>query len=266
MKRLFSLLIIFLSFQSFAQRYTADNGMIDIKLVAIDDAVKGNMSFVLFKIELEGEEISYANSKERFDTYFTVCPQKLENKTLVITAFRADCDSIRRELIFDTMHDTVLYFRLIKDFENPKTSKELMMYKDIFQRFHLTSSPTRMLEDDAIMMYEHCDGRIAQYDSIPEAEMLSGAWGDLMIPQQIIARCSNKQCEWGDSVQYINCIGDTIIPYGTLQYMGDDIILDYGVVYKRGSTGSSKMIGINAKGEELFEVYMFDNGPDYMVE
>ncbi|VAV86045.1 hypothetical protein MNBD_BACTEROID02-1290 [hydrothermal vent metagenome] len=66
--------------------------------------------------------------------------------------------------------------------------------------------------------------------------------------------------EHGTPSGYINKEGDTIIPIGKYFYCYTDTIRDFGMVIKKGGP----IIGIDKNDNELFEVYNFDNGPDYI--
>lgn len=61
---------------------------------------------------------------------------------------------------------------------------------------------------------------------------------------------------------YVDQKGDIIIPYGQFAHSFSDTILTYGVVAER----SGDLIGINQKGQRLYEVFLFDNGPDYLED
>jgi hypothetical protein len=67
--------------------------------------------------------------------------------------------------------------------------------------------------------------------------------------------------ESGVSCGYINQIGDTIIPIGKYQYCLSDTFTTYAMV---GDT--SGFFAIDQKENRLFEVYWFDNGPDYIED
>jgi len=69
----------------------------------------------------------------------------------------------------------------------------------------------------------------------------------------------------GDDFCYINQHGDTIVPFGQFAYAFSDTITTYGVVAEASGAGSN-LVGINQKGQRLYEVYRFDNGPDYLQE
>ncbi len=71
--------------------------------------------------------------------------------------------------------------------------------------------------------------------------------------------------EPGADFGYIDQRGDTVIPYGRYAYSFTDTITTYGIVMESSETGS-ELVGINQKGQRLYEVYWFDNGPDYLEE
>ena len=60
---------------------------------------------------------------------------------------------------------------------------------------------------------------------------------------------------------YLNSKGDTIIPIGKYDYCYTDTIRDFGMVLE---PGTGKILCIDAKGTELYEVFKYDNGPDYL--
>ncbi|HWA33556.1 MAG TPA: WG repeat-containing protein [Cyclobacteriaceae bacterium] len=67
--------------------------------------------------------------------------------------------------------------------------------------------------------------------------------------------------ELGVPCGYVNEKGDTIIPIGKYLYCYTDTIKTFGIVGHKGETFA--LLGINQKDSVLFEVYWFDNGPDY---
>lgn len=67
--------------------------------------------------------------------------------------------------------------------------------------------------------------------------------------------------EIGTPSGYLNSDGDTIIPIGKYDYCYTDTIRDFGMVIE---TGTGKILGIDTKGTELYEVFKYDNGPDYL--
>lgn len=61
---------------------------------------------------------------------------------------------------------------------------------------------------------------------------------------------------------YLNTFGDTIIPTGKYAFCFTDTITDVGFVIDK----NQKIIAINALGEEMYEVFNFENGPDPLSE
>lgn len=67
--------------------------------------------------------------------------------------------------------------------------------------------------------------------------------------------------EIGVPCGYLNSEGDTIIPLGKYYYCYTDTIRDFGMVIEK-ETG--KILGIDQNSTEIFEVFKYDNGPDYI--
>ena len=68
--------------------------------------------------------------------------------------------------------------------------------------------------------------------------------------------------ELGTPSGYINSAGDTIVPFGRYGYCYTDTIRNFGIVHKK----AQELWGIDEKGKELFQVFFYDNGPDYLAE
>lgn len=62
---------------------------------------------------------------------------------------------------------------------------------------------------------------------------------------------------------YVNQAGDTIVPAGKYEFCFTDTIRRLGMVSEKGT---GKIMAINPDAEVLFEVFNFDNGPDYPQE
>lgn len=67
-----------------------------------------------------------------------------------------------------------------------------------------------------------------------------------------------------EEIGYRNQHGETIIPFGRYRYGFADTITTYGVVAT--SSVDSPLVAIDTRGRVLYEVYFFDNGPDYVAE
>lgn len=61
---------------------------------------------------------------------------------------------------------------------------------------------------------------------------------------------------------FVNERGDTVIPFGKYAEAFSDTIYSFGSVYDT----AKGFIGIDLKGAELFEIFAFDNGPDYIED
>ena len=68
--------------------------------------------------------------------------------------------------------------------------------------------------------------------------------------------------EVGVESGYVNLKGDTVIAIGKYHYCYTDTLRNYAIVLKKGGG----CIAIDIKEQELFEVFWYDNGPDYIVE
>lgn len=65
---------------------------------------------------------------------------------------------------------------------------------------------------------------------------------------------------------YVNSRGDTIVPIGKYLHCYTDTIRRFGVVAQQAKDRQNKhdvLIAINARGRKLYNVHLFDNGPDY---
>jgi hypothetical protein len=68
-------------------------------------------------------------------------------------------------------------------------------------------------------------------------------------------------CELGVPSGYVNQKGDTIIPIGKYQYCFIDTVTTFAIV-----GDNSGIYAIDQKENRLYEVYWFDNGPDYIKD
>lgn len=81
----------------------------------------------------------------------------------------------------------------------------------------------------------------------------------------LTAHTSEPYLEMGVPVCYLNGRGDTIISYGKYKFCQTDTIRSIGFVYKNRSQ-DTRIVCINNAGKELFYVFEYDNGPDYVQE
>lgn len=88
----------------------------------------------------------------------------------------------------------------------------------------------------------------------------------------LVVSCKDKQQNYLTKISrmenaieasgYINQKGDTIVPIGYYVNCLTDTIRKMGVVL----TQNHEFVAINQNGEPLFEVYPYDNGPDYISD
>ena len=81
----------------------------------------------------------------------------------------------------------------------------------------------------------------------------------------LTAHTTEPYLEVGVPVCYLNERGDTIVPYGKYRYCQTDTIKKIGFVYEN-KPKDARIICINDAGKELFYVFKYDNGLDYIQE
>lgn len=66
---------------------------------------------------------------------------------------------------------------------------------------------------------------------------------------------------------YINSKGDTIIPFGKYAYFGTDTLAHFAYVMEHPNDSTyGRCIAINQNQKTLFDIVIFDCGPDYFNE
>ena len=110
------------------------------------------------------------------------------------------------------------------------------------------TTPINPHTDVLIISYSSCDTPILmRYDAT------------------LIAHTTEPYLEVGVPVCYLNERGDTIVPYGKYRYCQTDTIKKIGFAYEN-KPKDARIICINDAGKELFYVFKYDNGPDYIQE
>lgn len=88
-------------------------------------------------------------------------------------------------------------------------------------------------------------------------------WGCQSPPSTPLFRISTEATyEWGTPCGYVNAVGDTIVPIGTYELCLTDTLSDFGLVY----TQAGSCLAIDPRGQALYEVFWYDNGPDYLAD
>jgi hypothetical protein len=80
---------------------------------------------------------------------------------------------------------------------------------------------------------------------------------------KLFAVTDEEFMQYGSRVAYVDNLGDTIIPFGKFAYYGTDTLLHYANVMEWVNDSTyGRRIGINRNQEILFDLVMFDNGPE----
>jgi hypothetical protein len=94
-----------------------------------------------------------------------------------------------------------------------------------------------------------------QYFDIPESDTLA--------KQILFAVTDEEFLQYGSRVAYVNLKGDTIIPLGKYAYYGTDTLIHFAYVMEHPNDSTyGRPIGLNGDQKILFDLVMFDNGPD----
>lgn len=93
------------------------------------------------------------------------------------------------------------------------------------------------------------------YYDIPESDTLE--------KPILLAVTDEEFLQYGSKVAYLNLKGDTIIPFGKYAYYGTDTMIHYAnVIEHPHDSAFGRQIGINRDQKILFDLVMFDNGPE----
>lgn len=80
--------------------------------------------------------------------------------------------------------------------------------------------------------------------------------------KSFLVRVSDGAYEFGNTFAYVNQHGDTIVPVGKYTFSFTDTIYNFGIVMNE----SGSMLALDSQGKESYEVFNYDNGPDYPSE
>jgi WG containing repeat len=89
------------------------------------------------------------------------------------------------------------------------------------------------------------------------------AANDTLSTSILYAVTDEEFLQYGARVAYVDNLGDTIIPFGKFAYYGTDTLVYYANVLESYSGGTGgRQIGIDRNQNVLFDLVMFDNGPE----
>ncbi len=89
-------------------------------------------------------------------------------------------------------------------------------------------------------------------------------FNSLPAQRMLVAITMDKHLEAGVPVCYLNEWGDTVVPCGKYRFCQTDTIRNIGFVYENKQ--DARIVCIDHQGKELFYVFKYDNGPDYIRE
>ena len=116
-------------------------------------------------------------------------------------------------------------------------------------------------------------GEEADKDQTSQQEKPNSSYHDIITTESdasspLLAVSDDEYLEIGEKIAYVNMKGDTILPYGKFSYYGTDTLKHFAYVISEPTSADSHsmLVGIDRAGNVLFDLYLFDNGPDYFKE
>ena len=98
-----------------------------------------------------------------------------------------------------------------------------------------------------------------QYYDLKESE--------IQIRDNLIAVTNEDFLQYGSKLAYIKSNGDTIIPFGRFAYFGTDTLIYFATVLEHlNDTTWGRKIAIDRNQNILFDIVMFDNGPELFYD
>ena len=83
----------------------------------------------------------------------------------------------------------------------------------------------------------------------------------------LTAVTDEEYLQYGVNIAFVNEKGDTIIPFGKYAYFGSDTLEFFANVIEHPNDSTwGRYIGIDRNQNILFDLVIFDNGPDYFNE
>ena len=89
------------------------------------------------------------------------------------------------------------------------------------------------------------------------------ATSDTIGASKLFAVTDEKFLQYGARVTYVDNSGDTIIPFGKFAYYGTDTLTHYANVLESSNDSTfARQVAIDRNQRILFDLVMFDNGPE----
>ena len=263
MKFLLFWISFLVGFSLFGQNTASiDNGMVDVKLITKDFSNNGIVPLVIIETKINDSLIHYARSDFDGKIYLKFCPETVQNKTLDIITFMSGYYSDTFSVFITA--DTIVSLYLKND---PNETFTIEKQEEIWYTHFGGVCGLVEIKPWAAYYYKHCDGRIAPYNKIDPKEMKWGQW-KLLTSENLAIPISKNDSDFifGDSICFINPFGDTLIPFGRYySSINTQPFTDYCFVTVLRNSNLIN-VAIDKEGNELFDMYIFDNGPDYLEE
>jgi len=90
---------------------------------------------------------------------------------------------------------------------------------------------------------------------------------DTVFKSVLTAVTDEEYLQYGVNIAFIDENGDTIIPFGKYAYFGSDTLEYFANVIEHPNDSTwGRYVGIDRNQNILFDLVIFDNGPDYFNE
>jgi hypothetical protein len=113
----------------------------------------------------------------------------------------------------------------------------------------------------ALLIFSSCRQNIKR--EITDYKYYDIQYSDTMSSDSLIAVTDEEFLQFGSRVAYISLNGDTVIPFGHFAYFGTDTLVHFATVFEQlNDSALGRQIAIDKNQNILFDLVMFDNGPE----
>lgn len=113
----------------------------------------------------------------------------------------------------------------------------------------------------ALLIFSSCRQNIKR--EITDYKYYDIQYSDTMSSDSLIAYTDEDFLQFGSRVAYISLNGDTVIPFGHFAYFGTDTLVHFATVLEQlNDSLLGRQIAIDKNQNILFDLVMFDNGPE----
>ncbi|MNJ84201.1 hypothetical protein D3C87_16460 [compost metagenome] len=116
-----------------------------------------------------------------------------------------------------------------------------------------------------LLLTAACTTQPKEKETTPVSDSKEQAYADIIPSKDTLYCTSNGEFEYGAPYAYVDKNGDTIIPAGAFDNCFSDIFTTFAYV-SDARFKDKGMVAVNRNKEIIFEAFLFDNGPDYIVD